>query len=190
MKKKLIIILSILLVLCVIGGVVIFFVWQSASKTIDNIQNQLGVSPTVEASQSDTSATDGSASSNEACNLLTLDIAKAILGSDAVLASQNTGNCSYTSTSSDFSSVGGLTIVVTTTDAVTAKSEFEQAKTLSYSNQTEAVTGLNADEAYFAPTYMQLSILKGNSWIILTGFSDKFTSEKDLAIAAAKLVLK
>ena len=184
MKKKLIIILSILLVLCVIGGVVIFFVWQSASKTIDNIQNQLGVSPTVEASQSDTSATDGSASSNEACNLLTLDIA------NAVLASQNTGNCSYTSTSSDFSSVGGLTIVVTTTDAVTAKSEFEQAKTLSYSNQTEAVTGLNADEAYFAPTYMQLSILKGNSWIILTGFSDKFTSEKDLAIAAAKLVLK
>jgi hypothetical protein len=119
-----------------------------------------------------------------------LDIAKTILGNDAILASQNTKNCTYSSTNIDAASFGVLTIIVTKSSTTTARTQFEQAKSSAYSNQIETVTGLNADDAYFANTLKQLSILKGDSWIIIFGISDNFASEKELAIATAQLVLE
>lgn len=187
MNKKLAIIISIVLVLFVIGAVVIYFIWQSANKTITDKQGQLGVSPTIETSLGDTSSTR---SDSNVCSVLTLSIAKEILGADAKLASEDSNNCTYSSTNAETSSFGVLTMIVTKTNAITAKSNFEEAKITAYRNQTEQVTGLNADDAYFATTLKQLNILKGDSWIIISGISDNYTSEKELAIATAKLVLK
>jgi len=186
MNKKLAIIVSIVLVLCVIGGVAIYFAWQSASKTITDIQDQIGVSPTIETSLDDTGST---ASDSSVCSVLSLDVAKEILGADAKLASENPNNCTYSLVNAETSSFGVLTMIVTKTNAITARSNFEEAKIAAYSNQIEQVTGLNADDAYFATTLKQLSILKGDSWIIISGISDNFTSEKELAIETAKLVL-
>ena len=187
MNKKLAIIISVVLVLFVIGAVVIYFVWQSANKTITDNQSQLGVSPTIETSLGDTSS---ARSDSNVCSVLTLSVAKEILGADAKLASENPNYCTYSSTNAETSSFGILTMIVTKTNAITAKSSFEEAKTTEYNNQIEQVTGLNADEAYFGTVIKQLSILKGDSYIIISGISDNFTSEKELAIATAKLVLK
>lgn len=186
MKKKIIIIVSILLALFLIGAVVIFFVLQSAgNKLSDEIQNQLEESTTTESLESEEIT-----GTSEICNILTLDIAKQMLGDDAKLGSQNYGNCTYSSVSADSSSFGVLTMVVSKLNAVTAKTNFESAKASIYENSTEPVTGLNADEAYYATNLKQLSLLKGDSWIIISGVSDKFDSEKELAIETAKLVLE
>jgi hypothetical protein len=186
MKKKIIIIVSILLVLLLIGAVVIYFVLQSAGKKIsDEIQTQLDKNPEIEAMEGDENT-----GTSEICNILTLDIAKQMLGEEAKLGSQNYGNCTYSLISADSSSFGVLTMVVSKLNTLTAKTNFEAAKTSIYEGSTENVTGLNADEAYYASNLKQLSILKGDSWIIISGVSDKFESEKELAIETAKLVLE
>ena len=182
MKKALAIIIPIVLVLCVAAGVGIYFLWQSANKTVTDIQSQLDISPTIENTVDTTN--------NNVCSILTLDIAKQILGDDAQPASENSGNCTYSSVNVDTSAFGVLTMVVSKTNSITAKSNFEQGKTLAYDNQTEPVTGLNVDDAYYATTLKQLSILKGDSWIIISGTSDNYTDEKELAIATAKLIYK
>jgi hypothetical protein len=194
MKKTLLIIVPIVLVILVIVGVVIYFVLQFVNKKGTDNVDLLGISPTVETSVTGTSDSgntgDSNTVENNACLLLTLDIAKEILGSDAILASQNPGNCTYSATNAETSAFGIITIVVTKTNPITAKEQFDQAKTISYSGDTETITELNADEAYFANTYKQLSILKGDSWIIISGTSDKFADEKEISMATAKLVLK
>jgi hypothetical protein len=189
--KKLLIVVPIVLVLLVIVGVIIYFVLQSTNKKVtDNV----GVSPTVETSVTETSESgttgDTITVDNDACLVLTLDIAQEILGSEAILASQNPGNCTYTATNAETSAFGILTMVATKTSPITAKEQFDQAKTVSYSGDIESITGLNADDVYFANTYKQLSILKGDSWIIISGTSDKFADAKELSVATAKLVLK
>jgi hypothetical protein len=202
MKKILAIGIPVVLVLCVICGVVVYFVYQSAGKQITDLQNKLTVSPSVVVNSEENfnlpftndSGTvipeEPSVVASETCNVLTLDMAKQLLGADAKLASSNPGNCTYSSISGDMSSFGVLTIVVTKSNPVSAKAVFEQARTTTYANDTTPVSGLNADDAYYANTMNQLSILKGDSWIIISGTSDKFTSEKDLAVAAAKLAIK
>ena len=202
MKKALIIIIPIILVLCVICAVVVYFVWQSAGNKLTDLQGLLNVSPTAGtvnvtagANTNDnlndtTVPADGNTVTSDVCNLLTLDMAKQLLGSDTKLASQNTGNCTYTTLDLDTSAFGMLTMVVSKSNPATARTQFEQAKTLAYGSQTEPVSGLNADAAYFATTMQQLSILKGDSWIIISGVSDKYASEKELALATAALVLR
>jgi len=189
MKKNLTRIIPIILILCIIFAIVVYFIWQSTNKKVTDIENQVGISTTLENPLTETSES-GITGDNNACLLLTLDITKKIIGNEAILASQNPGICSYSSTNIDTSAVGILMIVVTKTNPVTAKEQFEQAKTTSYSGETEPVTGLNADDAYFANTFKQLSILKGDSWIIISGSSDKFANEKEISVATAKLVLK
>ena len=188
MKK---IIVPLVLVLLIVLGIVVYFIWQNSNKNATNNGQELsGITPTNSTSQTGTLVLDSDTSTSDVCNLLTLDIAKEILGSDTKLDSQNKGNCTYTSISVDSSSFGILTMIVTKSGAITARSQFEDAKVLAYSNQIEAVSGLNADDAYYASTLKQLSILKGDSWIIISGLSDKFPDEKELAIATANLVLK
>ncbi len=201
MKKFLAISIPVILVLCVVCAAVIYFVWQSYGKQITDWQNNLIVTPSldnpIDPTTNDTLTDDSSTTSpegngpisNDVCKVLTLDVAKQLLGNDAKIASQNEGNCTYSAISTDFSSFGVLTMVITKSNAVTAKTQFETAKNTTYSGDTEMVTGLNADSAYYAKGLTQLSILKGDSWIIISGTSDKFEDEKDLAVAAAKLVL-
>jgi hypothetical protein len=186
MKNKLPLIIVIVLVLCVVCGGVIYFVWQSANNKLTEITNELTTTQTVENSANITN----SPGNNTACTLLTADMAKQILGTEVKTESSSDVGCTYSTANLDLSSFGVLTIIVTKSTPITAKDQFNQAKTLSYSGQTESVTGLNVDEAYYATNLMQLSILKGDSWIIISGTADTFSSEKDLAIAAAKLVFK
>jgi len=181
MKKALIIIIPIVLVLLIAGSVAVYFIWQSFSK---GSNNSGGNTATVTVTANPGVAEDSGEVENEACALLTLSIAKQVLGSDAVLASQNSGNCTYSS-ESEF---GVLVIVVSKSDVLTARTQYEAAKSTVYENNTTAVTGLNVDEAYFANGMAQLSMLKGDSWIIISGTSAKYTNEKDLAVATARLV--
>ena len=193
MKKFFLIAVPVLLVLCVACVAVIYFAWPSINSKILELQGQLTLTPTMDVldtSNSDQGPSNTTTTNSEVCSMLTLDMAKQILGEDAILASQNTGNCTYSSISEDMSSFGVLTMVVTKMSGGTAKIQFEQARATVYENETENVSGLNADEAYYATNLMQLSILKDDSWIIISGTSDKYDDEKELAIATAKLVLK
>jgi autotransporter translocation and assembly factor TamB len=194
MKKFFLIAVPVLLVLCVACVAVVYFAWPTINSKILELQGQLTITPTLGASLPGTttnpSQDDTTTTTSDVCNMLTLDIAKQILGTDTKLASQNSGNCTYSSISEDMSSFGVLTMVVTKMTGGTAKVQFDQARATVYENKTETVSGLKADEAYYATGLMQLSILKGDSWIIISGTSDKFADEKELAIATAKLVLK
>src|SRR3990172_10462632 len=100
MKKALLIIIPIALILCIIGAVATYFIWQSIQKG-NTLTGGSTPSVTITPEVTDTSTNTNNPSNTSetgVCALLTLDIAKQILGNDAKLASQSSGNCTYSST--------------------------------------------------------------------------------------------
>ena len=204
MKKFIIPIILVLLLICC---VVAFIIWKSSGPILSAIQTQFNISPAVTTVTTDTTGqntdstnltetpSDSTSSSYDACILLTPAIAKQVLGEDVTSTGSGTSSCTYmtslssiSSGSSTATSFGILTIVVAKSDPITAKAQFEQAKSITFGGKTETVTGINVDNAYYATNLLQLSILKGDSWIMISGTSDKNPSEKDLVIQTAKLI--
>ena len=199
MKKALLIIIPIVLVLCVVCAGVLYFVWNKSGTQLSDLTSKLQNQPitntitattgVVVTSTPDVTSTEPQITSS-VCDMLTAEIAKQVLGGEVKSSGSGTTACTYTTSSEDYSKFGVITMVVTNTDALSAKAQFDSAKSSVYKGTTEAVTGLNADEAYYATNIKQLSILKGGSWIIISGVSDNYANEKELAVATAKLVLK
>ncbi len=124
------------------------------------------------------------------CNILTQQIADKILKTIAVQAVYNSQtSCSYTTSDGEAGSFGIITMVDTITDPTNAERSAEVAKTGIYENLTEPVNDIGADYAYYATAFEQLSIVKGAHWILITASSSAYETDRDAAIATAKLVL-
>jgi hypothetical protein len=193
MKKALIIIGAVLLVACIL--ITGLLVWQWPNIT-NQVNSALGnkVSSTVTSTIAPTSIVyddnDSDEVGTDVCAVLTLDIAKQVLGNDAVKSSQNNGNCTYSSMTAD-GGFGVLVMVISSNpNSATARTSFDAARSTVYENKTESVSGLNVDDVYYATNLNQLSILEGSNWVLISGTSDKYTDDKDLAIATAKLIYK
>ena len=138
-------------------------------------------------------------SSVTACDVLTEDVAKAILGDDVTQPDGSIGdistsdiavtNCNFTTkiTSTDTSSLpkaSGVSVLArvakTQAGATDNKTQFN-----SRPDGVEDVAGLG-DSAFYNPSFRQLNILKGNNWYIVTHYIDTITnanldSDKKLA---------
>lgn len=193
MKKALIIIGSVIIVSCILITGIVAWQWQNISNQFNSAFNKAVTQTTAPTSAvndaNNNDYNDSTSSSTDVCGVLTLDIAKQILGKEATLSSQNAGNCTYSAMTSD-GGFGVLVMVISTNDSASARTSFETAKRTVYENDTVDVSGLNVDGAYYANSIGQLSILKGNSWVIISGTSDKYANGKDLAVATAKLIYK
>jgi hypothetical protein len=157
----------------------------------------LGITLSGCAKKTDTTGTDTSsdtsstASGKKACEILTKEIADQILQTNTKAGDSNSDTtCTYSTDSDDLSELGVLTIVVTQSTSVGARESFEAAKSAAYGSNTEAVSGLNVDDAYWAPSLSQLSILDGSRWIIISGMSSKTEDTKTMCIETAKLAIE
>ncbi|PIY17521.1 hypothetical protein CO112_03975 [Candidatus Dojkabacteria bacterium CG_4_9_14_3_um_filter_150_Dojkabacteria_WS6_41_13] len=180
MNKKIVMVAALVGIVAIASGV-FFLQGKKAKKTTDDKTGAETTSPT---------ATGSETTSSKACDLLTLEIAETIFKDKAKTTDNNSSTaCTYTSQKEDLTSFGIITLVDSNVGVLQARESFETAKTAIYGSSTEAVTGLDADAAYYAPTLKQLSILKGGHWIIITALTDSYPTDKDASIATAKLVL-
>jgi hypothetical protein len=136
-------------------------------------------------------STDTAASGPAACSLFTPSDAEQILKATVTPAPDQSANtCTYSTINTDTGSFGIATMVISTSTPTGARTTFETAKAVTYENKTEAVTIPGADDAYWATTLNQLSVLKGSSWIIVSVISgDAGSNDQTNSIEAAKLIL-
>lgn len=120
--------------------------------------------------QSNTSSAKKPYTVHEACDILTLEIAKNIIGSDAKVKSRDSSsgdikvsNCTYFSVVNQYS-VGLLARSARDkAGAASNQSQFASNKPV----DSQKVVGYG-DSAYWLARYGQLNILKGNTWYILS----------------------
>lgn len=127
-------------------------------------------------------------SSVTACDVLTEDVAKAILGTDISKPDGSIGdistadiavtNCNYTTnihaTSSSVPKASGVSVlarVAKTEAGATSNKEQFQSKPAG----VEDVNGIG-DNAFYNPAFRQLNVLKGNNWYIVTYYIDSITN--------------
>jgi hypothetical protein len=176
-------------VVFIIGGVAYTFLTTNHNKP----------SQILSTSSKNGSATTSQLTTLTACDVLTEDIAKSILGDnidqqDPSLGSANTpdlavSTCAY-STKITSSSTGtapksdGINVLariaITQAGADSNESQFEG---LAMGQQEVKNIG---DKAFYAPTFRQLNVLKNNNWYILTSYKDSpanatFDTDKILA---------
>jgi cytoskeletal protein RodZ len=204
MNKKVVIAIVVVLVLCCLCSVagVVFFATRPNTTTVNWNVGDLSPNSPTDSSANDDSANrqsnsgrddgkDDSASSSTkkgACDILTPEIAKKVLKVEVKqTASASTSSCSYSNAVPTLKDLGVLTIVVS--EGPTAKTLFDTAKSGVYKSNTEEVTGLNAEGVYWAVNYKQLSILKGDRWILITTIVSSGRDSKTVSIEAAKEIL-
>jgi hypothetical protein len=199
MNKKVIVIIAVLAAVIVLCGasVAAFFAF-GGTKIFSNLTNT-SVTPTASAKQDSTTPTEssdsngstGTGSNGAACQILTPAIAEKVLG---VTLKQDTDNNQNTCTYSYLNETTGdmkiMTMVISNLGKAQAKNSFDMARTSVYQSQTEDISGIDADGAYYAPNLMQLSLLKGNNWIIISVVTDTKDEGKALSIETAKEIVK
>ncbi len=132
-----------------------------------------------------------------ACELLTKEEAKEILGAEISDEEQENSTssekteCQYTTKFESFSDVlASMGVSITTTSKENSKIAFESAKILANDeSEIEKVKSLG-DEAYILPNVfgtVQLNIVKGDSWILITVFSSG--DARQAALDAGKIVV-
>jgi len=188
MRKNLLIGISILLIVCiglVVGG---YFLYKQFSSQVDIAKDIIN----NQTNTNDNNLSDAATFSSKPCELLTMDIAKQILGVSELTLGPNSGSmsCTYTFLNTETQGFSMISLLQNTTDPGLAKSYFDTAKTTTYLDKIEPVTGLKVDDAYYATEFKQLSILNGADWIILSVYSNNADSDKQLTIDAAKLIWK
>jgi len=180
----------------VIGGIAVIFIFIGKGADVTNTET----GKTVKVKTSG----DKLASVN-ACDILTADIAKGILGDTAergnIQTTQATtkdvtvSDCVYTakidpSGKISISNKKGVNVLVraaiSSDGAKTNKDQFDSLRPTG----TQDVSGFG-DSAYYSPEFGQLNILKSNNWYIVTNYSGTIngTLEADKNLAS-KLVLK
>lgn len=112
-----------------------------------------------------------------ACDLLTIDEAKSLLGPNAINSNTNTpvqtadtaaSRCGYTNGTTDTENLVVAAIIVRS--GINDKGVEKNATDFSASRPTQNVDNVKdlGDSAYFNKTLGQLNILDGNEWIILS----------------------
>ncbi len=154
---------------------------QDSSKGDDDSDNS-----------NDDSDSESNSNDSNACDHLTKDIAEDILKTEVKASESSSDNtCTYVTSEESLEDFGVLTMVVTDTSSDSeARRLFETAKSVTYGNNTDNVSGLDADGAYWAGSISQLSILKDDKWIIISGTSALNEDNKQMAIDTAEEVLK
>lgn len=136
----------------------------------------------------------------DACDVLTSDIAKQILGDTAVKGETSAGNvsnenisvtnCVYTAeidpNALKFNNTNGVSVLARSaksdTGATENKANFDSDKLPA---GTQNVSGVG-DKAFFNPKFGQLNVLKGGNYYIVTNYKGKIldaTLEDDKALA-------
>lgn len=133
-----------------------------------------------------------------ACDLLKLDEAQAILGKSASLGATvadtkskdvNVSTCSYTNNASAVADIKVATIVVR---SALSKTGANSNKAVFGKGTPQGVQKVEdfGDEAYFTPSLGQLNILDGNNWLIVNYGSNNLRSQTlDNAKSVAHLAL-
>jgi hypothetical protein len=146
------------------------------------------------------SSTPITATNLDACDILTSDIAKAVVGqavekvspATSVIgtADNNVSSCYYVTKSitngnnTDGPKISGVSLLVyvakTESGAESNKGQFTDL-----SSDVQRVTGIG-DAAFYNPQFHQLHVLKGNNWYIINNFKDSvlnsdLDSDKQLA---------
>ncbi len=180
----------------VIGSIATIIIFTNKGANVTNVET----GKTVKVK------TDGNElASVNACDILTPDIAKSILGDTAergnIQTTQATtkevtvSDCVYTTKIDPGGKVsisnkkGANVLVRSAISSAGAKTNKDQFGSLKPTGVQE-VSGFG-DSAYYSPEFGQLNILKGNNWYIITNYSGTIngTLEADKQLAS-KLVLK
>jgi len=196
MSKKLLIILLVAgaLGICCLAvvGVVAYKVTQDDDKndSQDEQQDNNDEDNNSDEDSADNDAANGDDNSDdngtdkEVCELLTKSEAEDILGLTVSnpTASEN-NSCTYIA--SDFSTIS---VFIATTDGSDAENSFNTAKSAVYDNDIDEVDLDGADEAYWGDPLNQLNILKDDTWILITVYTDDEAKSKAAGIAAGEIV--
>lgn len=130
------------------------------------------------------SSNDSKLTTVNACDVLTEEVAKEVIGESvkkitpstntAISTPENTAsNCYYViADASDASSpkMSGATLIVYSAKSH-AGGESNKAQFANKSSDVQQVEGIG-DDAFYNPEFRQLHVLKGNNWYILTNFKD------------------
>ncbi len=123
------------------------------------------------------------APSTKPCEILTEADAKQVLGVE-VKGESTESTCTYKNAVASGTNISVL--IISINEGSDPKKSYESAKSIY--GEIEVVSGLNVDEAVWSKSLMQLSMLKGNKWILIGATSTGLDS-KEVSIAAAKLAL-
>lgn len=181
------IIIAVLVVVALAGGIVVM------SKKPDKI-----VEDKVEESTKMTTAE--TKKSKAACELLTLDDAKTLLGTNATLVdgsgdpnmasteSMSVDNCTYSADGATLGDLKQITVQRQFGDSVQVKLAYDNYKK---EFPGEDVIGLG-DTAYYVTDSEQVQVLKGQYWLHVAGGSINAgdTANRELVIKSAEIALE
>lgn len=175
----------------VVGGITAIFIFTNKGATVTN---------TSTGSSTEVKTSNSTLGSVNACEVLTADIAKNILGDTAERGNIQTtqaatkdvtvSDCVYTTKIDpagkiSISNKKGTNVLVraalTNDGAATNKDQFGNKRPTGVQN----VNGFG-DSAYYSPEYGQLNVLKGGNWYIVTNYNGAIngTLESDKQLAA------
>ena len=185
------------LIIWIVGGAIVI---GGIGVIIYFTNNGANVKNTADKSTTEVKTGDKALASVNACDILTEEIAKNIIGDTAERGNIETtqaatkdvtvSDCVYTAKIDPNGKIGisnknGVNVLVraaiSSDGAKTNKDQFGDMRPTGVQN----VSGLG-DSAYYAPEYGQLNVLKGNNWYIVTSYSGaiKGTLETDKQLAA------
>ncbi len=184
MKK---IIIAVIVVVVIAGGAIVMA--NKQDKTTDN-----NIGESTKTSSSETKK------AKAACELLTLEDAKTLLGSNATLAEgsgapnlattedMSVDNCTYSADGDTLGDLKQITIQRQSGDSGQVKQAYENYKK---EFPGETVTGLG-DTAYYVTGSEQVQVLKGDYWLHIAGGSINAgdAGNKELIIKAAETALE
>lgn len=166
----------------VVGGIVALVVIGGVSAYMLVSSQSSGTQP---------SGTSNSTVSFSACDILTEDIAKSLLGSNISSPDDGSGtastadisvtNCSY---ATKISAADAAKSSVPKSSGVSVLARIAKTQAGANSNQqlfstfpagTQEVQGLG-DKAFYAPDFRLLNILKGDNWYVVTYYIDTVTN--------------
>ncbi|MDQ2972859.1 MAG: hypothetical protein M3Q79_00035 [bacterium] len=181
-----IIIVAIVVVLAVAGFVIVKSNSNDNKNAIEDISRS-------------TNTTDNTDKTKTACELLTLEDAKSLIGQSATLAEGSGGsnlattesvkvdNCTYSSDGATLGDLKQITIQIHSSEVSQIKQSYE-----SYKKEFpgEALAGLG-DSAYYATEAKQVGVLKGGHWLLVFGGSINAGDEanKQLDIETAQIAI-
>lgn len=181
-------------------AVVIGFIIIAGGLFVVTKNNSQGASKPNDASKVVTSTASNNTKSRSACELLTLEDAKSLIGSNATLSegsgipnlataeSVNVDNCTYSADGATLGDLKQITIQRHYGDTSQVKQAYDNYKK---EFPGEALTGLG-DTAYYATEAKQVQVLQGDYWLFIFGGSINAGDEanKDLGIKTAQMALK
>lgn len=175
-------------VLVLIAGLFVAFLFLKGNVTENSSKN----------ANSETKTNPVIANYVKACDLLTLDEAKSILGNEAAQGSKDepvqgedvvVSNCVYTNNAVQVENIRIATVMVRTGISDAGKESNIATFKGGTPSDTQPVVGIG-EAAYYTPQAGQLSILKDGNWIsvVLSGTDPTKASLEDAKILAQKVL--